>query len=278
MNDPHVERLRYRLETDSADVVWRDPPPLAIDGPGYTILLENGRLIVEMLDHYPNADSARLGVEPFLHAWEVHAAVSTSNAIEPLGFEFERAEVIDRSPDPPGVVRLSGTMGGSGSASVSLAIGFSRYPPPPGQFVVSADVESMWVRWLGYRAKRESLPSMAYFCLTVVEASVGGERKGQRRRAATELNVDLAVLNALGVLASEAGAVETRRKAHAKHHRPYTLGEEGWMIAAVKRLIGRVGEKASDPEHRPEPLTLADLPPLPPWVLEELGRRKKPSR
>jgi len=278
VNDPHVERLRYRLASDPSDVAWRNPPPLAIDGPSYKIVLENQHVTVEMFDHYSSEESARLAVEPFLHAWEVHAAASARNPIEPLRFEFERAEVIDRSPDPPGVVRLSGiALGGGGAMSVSFSIGFSHYPPPPKQFVVTADVESMWARWLGYRAKRESLPSMAYFCLTVVEASVGGKREGQRRRAASDLNVDLEVLNALGELVSEVGAVETRRKAHLKQPRPHTLAEEAWTIAAVKRLMGQVGEKASDPARLPGPLTLADLPPLPEWVLEELVRRKKPS-
>ncbi len=136
---------------------------------------------------------------------------------------------------------------------------------------MSPDVEVMWTRWLSYRAGRESLPSLAYYCLTVAEASMvyrareAGKNisyRDARREAADEYRIDLPVLDRLGDLSSDIGDAATSRKAHVKQRRSHTTQEEVWMVAAVKALMRRLGEWADDP-NRPFPqLRLADLPQL----------------
>ena len=45
-------------------------------------------------------------------------------------------------------------------------------PEPPHGFALSPGVEVMWNRYRGHPAGRAPLPSMAFFCLTVIEASI----------------------------------------------------------------------------------------------------------
>jgi hypothetical protein len=103
---------------------------------------------------------------------------------------------------------------------------------------------------------------MAYFCLTVIEASMGAPRKGQRRRAATTYGFDPAVLDKLGDLVSDVGDAETRRKQHAKDPRPYTDAEAKWMRAVARMMMLRMGEWAFDQNKMFNVLTMNDFPDL----------------
>ncbi len=101
MNDPHVERLWYSLESNEFAVSWLDPPPLTAAGPVCRVTVEDGRAVVEPLTHFATEQEARSAVEPFLRTWEIHAAITLNAPIEPMLFEYERVEVVDRDPDPP---------------------------------------------------------------------------------------------------------------------------------------------------------------------------------
>jgi len=173
---------------------------------------------------------------------------------------FKNGQVVDRRPDPDEGPTVRLTASSSAEVTAIVAIGAERYPAPPPGFTVSPDVETMWVRWRAYRADRESLPSMAYFCLTVVEASMGLPRQGQRSRAATTYGLRPEVLKKLGDLVSEVGDVHERRKQHAANPRRYTSDENEWMKAVVKKMILRVGEWAHDPTQSVVVLTMNDFP------------------
>ena len=124
--------------------------------------------------------------------------------------------------------------------------------------MVSLDVETMWHRYEGYLAGREPLAAMAYFCLTVLQGSAGG-----RDEAAEQFGISGRVLDTLGRLTTEIGDDETARKrTHGSEWRPHTRAERAWIEAAVKALIRRAGEWASDPEAPGPQLTMNDLPKL----------------
>jgi hypothetical protein len=99
MRDPHVERLRYNLQTNET-TRFEAPPPLETDTPVAHLRLEDGVLTAEMKDHHPTEASARAVVDPFLRAWELHICLEWGRGA--IRFEFERAEIVDRNPPPPG--------------------------------------------------------------------------------------------------------------------------------------------------------------------------------
>jgi hypothetical protein len=109
---------------------------------------------------------------------------------------------------------------------------------------------------------------MAYFCLTVVEASAGGARKGQRKRAADHYAVAIEVLDTLGELVSEVGGDLELRKAHAREKRPYSPEERKWIKLATLALMRRVGEVAYLRStgvrlgEQLEPIMMSDFPEL----------------
>ena len=89
-----------------------------------------------------------------------------------------------------------------------MSVGRWQSPPPPVDLSASPDVETLWFRYEMYRQDKEPLASMAYFCLTVIEALAGGSR----RRAAKTLVVDFSILDTLGRLVSQKGDAKTARK------------------------------------------------------------------
>ena len=79
---------------------------------------------------------------------------------------------------------------------------FPHYPRPPGTFRLSPDAESILLRYHGYLDGREPLLAMAYFCLTVLEASTRAT-KGKRASAAKKYKTEEKVLRKMGDLTSE---------------------------------------------------------------------------
>ena len=137
--------------------------------------------------------------------------------------------------------------------TLSFHITRRQYPDPPLAFRLNPDAESMWLRYQGYLDGREPLQGMAYFCLTVLEATTGG-----RKHAAERYRIDLQVLNKIGKLTSEHGDPMSRRKATAL--RPLTGSEREWLEAAVKMMIWQLGD-TRDASALPV-LKMSDLPRL----------------
>ncbi len=207
-----------------------------------------------MKTHFSTAEAARAVVEPILRAWEVDADLRLTRG--ELRFKFEGADIIDRSPAPPGVTHgcaymvLPGLMV-SGIGTVSLHVDRARYPEPPGTFRLDPDAESILLRYHGHLDGREPLPALAYFCLTILEAKTGG-----RESAATAYRIEKAVLNRMGELTSLRGDRLTARKATGVQ--PLTGQERAWLEAAVKMLIWRLGDTRTL-SNLPV-ITMSDLP------------------
>ena len=214
-----------------------------------------GELTCEMKTHFSTAEAARAAVEPILRAWECHADLKWSRG--ELRFKFDGADIIDRSPVPPGTIRGIGFAVSPASlvcsaGTVSVRVTRGHYPdPPPSTFRLNPDAQSLLDRYNRYLDGGEPLLNMAYFCLTVLEASAAN-----RADAAIRYRIDKQVLSTIGRLTCEHGDRLNARKASASL--PLTGLERAWVEAAVKKLIWQVGT----PEPERSLITMSDLPAL----------------
>ena len=257
MRDPHVETLRYGFETDE-NVYYHQPPTVEVEEKEFEGRLEDGILMCHMKVHYPSVEASRRVVDQYLRAWEIDATLSLGRG--EFRFVLESAPVIDRDPQPPGAPQIIHVSAAMAKAAVFVTGHVTRrkYPEPPKIFRTSPDVETLWQRYQNYLERREPLPSMAYFCLTIVEA-----RARSRAAASRMLAIEEKVLQKLGELTSVKGETATARKAPPTGTAiPLSGKEPTWIEAAVKQLIRRLGEYRSG--HTLPKITMADLPPLDP--------------
>lgn len=251
--DLHVSALRYTLRPNE-HLTYVNPQPREFETLDARFRLADGKLTCEMKAHYSKVEDARAVIEPLLRAWEVDADMRRNRG--ELRFVFDGADITDRTPPPPGVVRghayivSHAAVTATGTAIVSVTL--NSYPdPPPNTFRLNPDAEAILFRYLGYLDGREPLASMAYFCLTVIKAKAGGIAN-----AVSQYRIHKDVLRKLGELSSVHGDRQTARKADAV--RPLTASETVWLEAAVKMLIWRVGD-TRNPQALPE-ITMAELP------------------
>jgi hypothetical protein len=264
MKVPHVESLVYRAES-AKDIIYNDPVPLEIDKDKWKGCLENGILTCRMKMHYASVSDVRREIESYLRAWEVNTNLKQGKGS--IKFVYQDANLIDLAPQETGcrVVEAGGVISGIGTMTARGQIIRKNYPPPPENFTVSPDVETLLGRYEGYLAGKEPLPAMAYFCLTTVERIYGGQREKRekpRKAAARIIKVDLEVLNTLGELASERGDQTTARK-FLRQPSPLTGTERTWVESVIRGLIYRVGEYSgcSDKSTLAQ-ITMADFPSL----------------
>ena len=257
MNDPHVKALYYRV-VPGKNVDYDRAPPIEEDIGEFKISIDGSTAVFEMKTHCATADEARAVVDDYLRRWEV--LIGLEHDPDDLRFAFKHADIIDRSPPATDkdVVNLHAHISAhvtvSGDVSVHLSRG--KYPSRPNKFAVSPDVETMYLRFRAYCQNRESLTSMAYICLTVLEASASS-----RKNASKQYCVDYAILDVLGKLCSTKGDVAEARKApKGGQFIPLSQKEREWIVSAIKMLIRRAGEYAYDPGASLKQLTMKDLP------------------
>lgn len=262
MRDPHVSELYYHLKT-SDTLSFDNPPVLDWEIGACKGQLSAGILRIDLIDHFTSEEEARSRVELFLRSWEISAGLELG--VSAVRFEFKRSKIIDRNPPLPGSPQILCAQAISSSESVGRAAMCQvrkRYPNPPSDFVSCPDVETMWQRFSNYRKGKELLASMAYMCLSVLEASVIGQNR--RAQAARHYKIEKEVLRKLGYLTGDVGDAETARKMSVSERRKHTGQEIVWIEAAVKAIIRRVGEYAHDPKASRAILSMKNLPPLSP--------------
>jgi hypothetical protein len=255
--DYHVVSLTYSVKSGD-EVSYDAPPPVEVETEEAHFRLADARLTCAMKVHFSTAAEARSAVEPVLRAWELDADLWRGRG--ELRFQYEDAELVDRTPPVPGTVR--GYVLAAEAADVLVAIATASmsvtrrtYPPPPRNFTITPDVETLWLRYQGYLEGREPLLAMAYFCLTVLDAAAGG-----RHEAATAYNIEYDVLRKLGELTSLRGDSHTARKMPRPAMPPLSGDEDAWIQAVIKQIIWRLGDQRS-PAILP-PIAMADLPRL----------------
>jgi hypothetical protein len=246
----YIAALHYRVVIRKG-CTYDSPRPVAFDGPDANYRLDDDRLVATPKRDYATADDAREAIEPALRAWEARADLQ----YDPGEFrlEFDHADPAFRSPPPPGTILPGSGALRIGQSSVVATATLTRhaYPDPPVKFAFTPDVQVMHFRYTGSLAGREPLLSMAYFCLTNIEAIAQG-----RDAAARLLAVDSKILKKLGDLSTNRGA-ELARKAQGKAAL-LTSAEEHWLREALRRVIVRVGEVAAGAPLAP--LTMGELP------------------
>ena len=259
MNDPHVKALYYRVVVGKG-VDYNNAPPLSETTDAFEIALDGKNAVFEMKQHYSTADEAKAVVEQYVRAWGI--LIGLEHDPDDLQLVFDHADIVDRSPDTSdkNVVNLQGQVSVHVvvSDSVSLPVSRGKYPAFPRNFSASLDVETMYLRYKAYRKNRETLASMTYMCLTILEASAGN-----RKKAARQYNIDYAVLDTLGMLASTKGDPEEARKfPEDGKFEPLRPKEKAWIVSAIKALIRRAGEYAYDPKAKLKQLSMRDFPDL----------------
>lgn len=254
MRNPHVQVMHYAVGSGEG-ISYSDPEPLSFTNLFGVFDLDREKLKIAPIEHFPDEDEARQAIEPFLRAWEMDADLRSNVGM--IRFTFERVELIDRNPPPPGTpqtIQLKGIASACIFGHASLHLTCRKYPQPPSAFRATSDVGNAYRRWIGYRAGREPLQSMAYFVLTLIESAAGG-----RKNAARSFNIDLDVLRTIGHLSSTKGDPGTARKVLPGTPFKELTGAEGaWLEKAIPLIIRRVGEHASG-----APLTLISLSDLP---------------
>ncbi len=256
MNDPHVQSLNYMVSSGE-EITYQDPKPILFTNNLGTFELSDGHLRIEPADHYPDEDDYRQIIEPFLRAWEIEADLNSK--IGMIRFNFDRAEVIDLNPPPPGssqVIQVKAAEFVLVGESVSFHLTKKNYPQPPITFRVTPEVEQAYHRWVGYRNGREPLLSMAYFILTLIE-SMAGNRDG----AANLFQIDIQVLRMIGRLSSTKGDASIARKVSTNIQlEELSSSETHWLEETIRKIILRLGEQASGTQL--SQISINDLPPL----------------
>src|SRR6266513_4379738 len=241
MPDFHVVALLYRLQPGD-HVSYPDLPPLVFENEVARFGLEKNQLRCEMKLHVATSEEARALVDPPLRDWEME--IELARGPGELRFIYENAEIIDRTPAIPGVIRghvmvtaQDALLVSTGNVTCHITRG--KYPDPPVGFHLTPDAESILLRFRGYKDGREPLLSMAYFCLTVVKSAGGGQSN-----AAKAFGIGQSVLSKLGDLTSNRGDRAIARKAHATSQ-PLTDAEHKWIEAIIKQLVLRLCDPPS---------------------------------
>ncbi len=186
--------------------------------------------------------------------WKIRTGLSCDR--EEVNFRFVSAEIIDLDPNSPAGEKYFYVSASFQTLRRVVKIK-EEYPLPPKDLRITPDVRSMWERYSQYVEGKDTLGSMAYFCLTVLEHRWPGK---DRAYICKELNIGSKVLSKLGYLSSEVGDMSSARKRRAKEYRSYTQSEIEWLKAVVRVIIERLGEYECKPNKPLRKITMADLP------------------
>lgn len=261
MNDPHVVALLYRIK-HARSVDYSAAEPLEREEEAFTVHVRHEEVRFEMKHHYSSTNDAREALDEYIRAWEFEAGLRYGP--DAFGLEFRKPEIEDRKPTPgvisPDVLDVAVAVEGH------LTIGYSAYPAPPSTIKVTDDARSMYDRFVRSLAGNEPLASMAYFCLTVLKASVDQPSQKRRRRrdkkrptAADKYRIEERILSEISRLSSVKGGADAR-KANGTGS-DFTAEDRRFLTEAVKKIIYRMAEAACGSETL-STIRLCDLPPL----------------
>lgn len=260
MNDPHVVALNYRIKhNDTID--YSRAEPFDRDEPEFRLTVKDKSARFAFKGHYATEEQAREALAEYIRMWEFDATLKRDNP-DSFRLEFEKAEIIDRNPIPSAVM-LSANTEGRVTGSARLTTSVRKYPPPPSDIKLNPDAETMYQRYLGYRGRHELLPSIAYFCLSMLEDPPVPEQKrfpAKRKVAAKKFGIDELVLVEIGHLSTSRGKGEARKREGTAQ--PLTPKERHFLDQAVKAIIRRVAEKEHSPDGELPMISMSDLPSL----------------
>ena len=169
---------------------------------------------------------------------------------------FVRPEIVDRKPTQGEHKVSAGPVFWEFITSVPTVTKGRPYPKPPVGVSLKRndDVLLMLGRYEDLCKEREKLPSVAQFCLTMLEKLAGG-----RPKAAKKFAIGKKVLNKVGTLADEKSGRAMARKAKGID-KEFTLWETRFLECAVKVFIRRVAEEGQSPGGPFRKITIKDFP------------------
>jgi hypothetical protein len=253
MNDPHVTALIYRIKHGNT-ISYNKALPFEHEMPLFRVSIKDYEARFEMKEHFSTAEHAREVVEPFVRGWEFVALLKRGPS--EFALTFSQALVEDRyPPKSAGITAEVGEVVYAG-VSASLVVERASYPPAPTHIGMNAEVQVMASRYFLYREGGDTLASMAYFCLTVLELAAA-----KRAQISRKFGISSKIVNTLGRLTGEKGGMEARKSIGRSHE--FTPSERSWIEEAVKTLITRAAEVAHDPAVTARTITMSDLPNLP---------------
>ncbi len=252
MNDPYVVALLYKFVPESS-VDYSRAEPLNHEDEAFRLTVEGDEARFDMKGQYATKEAAREAVEPFIHRWKFYARLQPDSRSFDLTFDGARIE--DRKPTP-GVVTASARplnwefATGEASATVHAC----RYPLPPAvTLAITADVKSAYCRYCGYLAGEEPLPSMAYFCITVMKNAASQEGVSPTDR----YGISRSVLKMAQRLTSRKGGSQARKADGTKED--LSTEEIRKLERLVTFIIQRMAEVAADPDRHYSTITKSDL-------------------
>jgi hypothetical protein len=256
MNDPHVEKLYYRViipeHTD-----YDKAPPISGETDDFGWHLSKEQLVLECKPHFASENEARAVADSFLKAWEV--SIGLRQSPRDLTFKFQSSSIIDRSPTQQAGTQLYEVVASGGavvSGQADADVSYAQFPVPCYVFKVSPEVEMMHFRYMLYRKNRESLLGMSFWCATVIKYHFKGYSQASKK-----LQVSMNVLTKLSFLSSNRGDPKEARKMEGQAgSTPLSSTERMWIEAVIPKLILRVGEHAHDPSAKLPQITMSDLP------------------
>ena len=284
MKDPHGVTLVYRIEHGnsfgySRSFDYSNAQPFCYENQAFRrstedkevrfdLSVKDKKVHFELHGHYPTVGKAREALDEYLRLWQIYAELKQGPNSFRLVFEYGKLKTVDRNstPEHEEIDVMSCRVPYD---SCDFVEGVDEYPAPPSGMALTPDIETMHYRYMLYKSDREPLPSMAYFCLTVVEGlertNSDGKEKGKRKAAAEKLRIDLKVLEKIGQLSSELGGIEARKR-EGKEQK-LSDKECNFLEGAVQVLIRRAAEyehwrKWGSQEEPLEIISLSNPPPL----------------
>lgn len=269
MNDPQVQALIYQIDHDDS-VDYSEAKPCSRDERGFRVRADNLQVRFDFSEHHATEEEAKGAIADYIRAWEF--AAQLEHGPEGFGLRLVDSVVVDRHPPVPdptsGHLQASATFRGGREtmrAELSVTSKPDAYPCPPTAIEPSPDAESMHRRCMSHLRRREPLPSMAYFCLSMLEdppseGRSSGWTSNKRTAAAEKYRIDESVLAEIGRLSSTKGGTDARKREGAA--KPLDQSERRFLLEAIKRLILRAAERAAGPDAVLAPITLSDLPHL----------------
>ena len=212
--------------------------------PDFRVKIANEKVCFEFKKHHATAKEARKAIEEYICAWEVDAGLRLGGP-NYFTLKFDHAQIEDRNPTPGGKDISVTVRAGTPTVTVS-ATADKEYPPPPPGLTITSDVRTLYDRYMGCRQGKEPLPSMAYFCLTVIE------------RGPTKKDFSSRVRDKIRRLSSGKGGQQAR-KADGKD-KDLTDQDRRFLDKAIKAIIRRAAERAHDPDGDLPPISMSNLP------------------
>ena len=260
MPDQYVKALAYDIR-HAAWIDYGNTQPATITTEDFDVRVADGEATFEFKTKDLETEAQALeAVSDFISQWEFSASLQLGP--EAFTLRSPRAEFKEQNP-VPGMAQLRGNASTGpvrSEGDLTVTTHPPSYPEPPSTGIkITPDVQAMFDRYVDCLNGQGRLDSMAYFCLTVLQAAASREPGFGRSRwkASKAYGVSRAVLTKVAKLSSGHG-----RKADGKD-KPLNDGECRFLQEATESIIRRMAENAFSPDTDLPEITMADLPPLP---------------